>query len=101
LKTSSAQADPRGWNYTNLFTCNALACSNLDLALFGRFFVDPKSMHKKAKNAQNAPTRIAAYLVEGSSRSRLGKPCEINLTVTEPRPSGSGFLKTVKHPRKE
>ena len=30
--------------------------------------------------------------------SRLGKLCEINAAVTEPRPSGSGFPKTVKHP---
>jgi hypothetical protein len=34
-------------------------------------------------------------------RSRLSKPCEINATITEPRPSGSGFPKTVKHPRRE
>src|ERR1035437_6970811 len=31
-------------------------------------------------------------------RSRLSKPCEINATVAEPRPPGSGFPKTVKHP---
>jgi hypothetical protein len=30
---------------------------------------------------------------------RLGKPCAVNATTTEPRPSGSGFPKTVKHPR--
>jgi len=29
---------------------------------------------------------------------RLSKSCEINAPVTEPRPLGSGFPKTVKHP---
>src|SRR5580698_5172692 len=33
-------------------------------------------------------------------RSQSSRPRRINATVTEPRPSGSGFPKTVKHPGK-
>jgi hypothetical protein len=37
-------------------------------------------------------------LIPIKGRSQSSKSRRINATVTEPRPSGSGFPKTVKHP---
>ena len=79
LRTSSAPVDPRGWNHTNPFFRNALACSNLNLASFGTYCVERMSMHKRAQ----ACIKMHKNREPGSPRRRVAasRPVPYRTTI--------------------
>src|ERR1019366_1325404 len=78
----------------------ATGCYGLSIRRWAREVTDQKSEWHGYPGAGFAEPR-ACLTVLGNSparlRSRLSNPCGINAAVTEPRPSGSGFVRNPEN----